>query len=585
MSLDESEPRPLKVNRKAIAYLSLYQDQAVSRKVLVDDLWPETETSVSQNRLRVVLNQLRTTFGSALMENDEGVRLHPFEVEVDISTLQDRARHASDEISPDSELEELVSLLDDLKNPILPGYADAWAMQAQLEWAAFVVRIALRTTHLAMERRHLALVTRAARLGLAHEPFNSQLWTHLLRATGPGRERDEVLDEFRAARRNYRAEEGLEFPDDLIELANDIALSKNRLTESLALFDDAQREFGGQLLERIVETLPDTALELLAVPETLDVSVRFIRQTSDILDMVLPRTSRRDEVFVRAIARAMGLKAMRDDWDGVLDLYTKLEGVPVPAMVKPIVLNSLGLAKANIRDWDGAMEAADESIMLYQQAGEPQKVATSLCNKASYTYLQGDFTKGEAIFEEAAAILRQFDPQQVAFPRVVLMLNRSLVPLMQGHFSVAWHQQEECYALCLANEIHHAQPVICPSLGMLRIEAGEIGEAVSLIHTGLRAAFLMGATRFQQIGLEYGAGALGMLGDVDRALGILDWANEWRIQTRHVRAPAEELLISKIIERFPSQGEKVQIPEKTPHVAVARYLIRELRAAEKERAV
>lgn len=571
------EPQAIKANRKAIAYLGLHQPKPVSRKTLANELWPEADTTTALNRLRVALTQLRATFGTALLDSEEGIRLDPAHVEVDVWTVKERIKHASDEIAPESELEELSAMLDLLECRLLPGYGDDWALEAQADWSTFAGRTAQHIADLAMDRRQLAIVAKAAKVGLVHEPANPQLWTHALNTGGP-----ELLDEFRAARRRYRAEEGEDFPDELVALSNEIALGKTPLKQHGDFFDDAEREFAGQMLERVAEINPDLALEIFGEPATAEISGREVKPAADILDDLLARAKRRDDAFARGVARAMGVKALLDDWGGVLELSTLLDGVEVSKEIKPIILNSIALAKANIRDWKGAIEAGDEAVRLDEEAGQIERTSTTLANKACYLYLQGDFEESEKVFDRCAEMLQPLNSHSIPFRQTLLKANRSLMKLMSGDFSEARQLQEECYVSCLQLGMTNVQPVIYPSLGMLRIEAGQLDEAINLIHTGLRAAYLMGARRLQQISLEYAAGALGILGRPGHALAILDWVNDWRIESGHTLAPAEVMLIQHIVSRFPDR-EPATLPASATHKSVAHFTIRELRKAEQAR--
>lgn len=579
-AVDESEPQPIKSNRRLIVYLALQQGRPVPRRTLVADLWPDTDPSVALNRLRVALTQLRSMLGDALLDSAAGIELDPRRVAVDARAIRTRAALAFDEISPDAELEGLAGLLELLHPLAISEFEGTWFLEAQLTWSDFILKLTSRVAILALERRRLGIAATAARVGLRFEPFESVLWPALFRST-TGAERDAVLEEFRQARRRLRTEERRDFPEEVLAIASDAAQGKNLLADEAHPMTDQERAFAGELFGRVAETQPDLALELMTAPEVVDIAVRHLRESSPMLDNLIQRCNRRDTVYVSAIARSMGLKALLDDWEGVILQHRKLDGLAVSQELQAVILNSLGLAKANIRDWSGAMAAAQQTLALHREAKDEQKIAVSLSNLASYTYLQGDFEGGEALFAECERVLSALDGPRVQLIRITLLANRSLIPLMQGKFSDARVLQEECYALCLKYEVHHAKPLVYPILGMLRTEAGEFDGVVTLIHAGLRSAFQLGATRFQQIALEYAAGALGMRGESALALGVLDWVNAWRIRTRHTRAPAEVLLIDHMVDRFKSHVEMQSVSADASPMSVALKVIRRLRDLER----
>jgi hypothetical protein len=164
------------------------------------------------------------------------------------------------------------------------------------------------------------------------------------------------------------------------------------------------------------------------------------------------------------------------------------------------------------------------------------------------------------------------------------MGNSSFVPLMQGDFAAARPSMEEAHAMCTKFGITAMDAVGLPCLGMLRIYEGELEGSVDLIHRGMREAYRSNAYRFQQIALEYAAGALILLGEGPVAKAVLDWVDVWRNETKHDRCPAEVMLCNGLISRIPSGSEVFNFPADADARKIAHFVIQRLRAVEQKNA-
>lgn len=582
---DDPEPIPFRTNGRILAYIAIQPNAIVNRKQIAATLWPDVEFSVSGNRLRVALTKLRELFGSALIDTQDSIGLNQDLVEIDIRNLRRSIKHAQDAIGAAEELQAMEAKLETLKSHLLIDIDDDWAEQAKQDWSREMLAATVRLAELAYEQENLEYLRQACQAGFAHEPYDETLWTLNLKALATLGHREEALREFNRAAKTYRTELDLEFSDELQDLVKDIRsgqFQEQKPSNSLSVID---REFGGLVVEALVEKNPSLVLQIFAADELAGLCGRYPERIISILDRVILTPSAFDETWEKCMIRLMRAKSWISDWEGSVAMSALALKHNQNITTRRSILNCMSFAQASIRDWTGAMEAVDEAFQLSLQMGDPILICGSRTNKASYLWQQGRFDEAAVLFDESIETLRQLDSPFAQTELAYLLGNSSFVPLMQGNFAAARPSMEEARAMCLKLGITAMDAVALPCLGMLRISDGILEGSVDLIHQGMREAYRSNAYRFQQISLEYASGALILLGEGPVAKAVLDWVDNWRNETKHDRCPAEIMLCEGLISRIPLGQEEFKFSSDADARKIAHFVIQMLRKREKEAGV
>lgn len=106
---DSDEPIAMRSNGRILAYLAWKGDHPVDRRELLRVLWPEEQSSVAANRLRVALARLRSGLGSVLIENANGLSLDWSQVSCDFHDVKEAERDSRNNVSKVDELEALAA--------------------------------------------------------------------------------------------------------------------------------------------------------------------------------------------------------------------------------------------------------------------------------------------------------------------------------------------------------------------------------------------------------------------------------------------------------------------------------------------
>lgn len=559
---------PLDAYGKVVAFLAIRCGEIVERREIIEALYPEADLTTALNRLRVALTKLRKHLGSALRESGQELYLDAEFVQTDLRHVQELIASYRDHVTPEDEIQALKEILPWVEAEFLTGWNDAWVETERSRWKRALSEPLQQLVQLAWDARLVELTQDAARAALQLDSVQEGLWLTYFRAAATQGKGPEAVAEWRRLVSPAHRE--------TLPAARDLARSLQLGSEATGREDlsltPAERNFAGQVLERILLTNPTLAQEVLSAPEILPLVGRHPRMTLSLLDRAVATEGTKEEVWVRCLARGIGLKAWLNDAQGVLEAAPKILERTEEPLIKRAVWNAVSSAKAVQRDWPGAMEAIDRAIEIACAMPDPIERISGIGNRASYLWLQGHFETALDEYDAILADLSQMNSERAALEATVAKGNRAYIPTMQGDFATGLAWMEEAYRERITNGLRIPLGLMGPCLAMLRLWASEPKGALDLMRDGLLEAFASESSRFQQISIEYAGGGLIAVGEQNLARQILDWADDWRRQTGHLRAPAEEMLVSRLIEgvRAPDKPLGNLAPKAVAHMALQR---------------
>lgn len=557
---DSGAAIPLRSNAQIIAYLAWKGEEATDRKELIRALWPDEDSSVSANRLRVALTRLRGVLNSVLVETRAGLSLDLSQVACDHHEVIESVRDAKANVATKEEMEALAALLPRLSQTLFAFDTDRWQVLAREEWQNWAGTICLRLADLAHQLADRDLVDRAVEAGLNHLPREPKLWVHLLRNADLAGKGGQAIKRLQAAQKLHAIHDPAisQWVEQIQQAQEEAFNPQKRLAPS-------ELEFAGSLIEIIIEKQPDLARQVLGSPDTKASAGRNPHLMHSLLMKVIDQPGERDIHWERCVARTIGLKAWLNDNQGVLDLSSEILAKSKEPIIQRAVWNAVSTAKSLIRDWPGAIEAIDHAISLAEQLGDEVDFHATKGTKATCLWLQGFYKEALDLYEESLPMLRDMKSERAEFEMLMGLGNRAFIPVMQGDFVRGKAWLEDSMAQRQASGLNVPAGLQTSCLAMVKAILGEREGIAALMHQGLIEAFTSDSDRFKLIALEFAAGALIACGESPLGWSILTQADARRKEIRHPRAPAELQLIENLTERIPLHHRRqILTPDMTP---------------------
>lgn len=415
--------------------------------------------------------------------------------------------------------------------------------------------ICLHLADLAHVLGNSALAEKAVEAGQHHLPFEPKLWVHFLRLSDAEGKGDQAVKRLLAAQK-LRA-----FSDSSVsQWVEQIQQKHAEAFSPQKPLSPDELEFAGSLIEVIIEKQPDLARQVLGSPETRASAGRNPRLMHSLLMKVIETPSEHDIYWERCVARTIGLKAWLNDHEGVLFLAPDLLERTKEPLIRRAVLNAVSTAKSLIRDWKGAIEAIDQTILLAEQMEDEVDVCSSKGNKATCLWLQGEYQEALELYAETLPKLAEMKTERAEFERLIGLGNRAFIPVMQSRFETARQWLADSISQREASGLNVPSGLQTSCLAMVRTLLGEREGVGQQMHQGLVEAFNSESDRFRLISLEFCAGALIALGEASLGWSILGQTDDWRKEIKHPRAQAELQLIEKLLEMVPAQSRRQVLP-------------------------
>jgi predicted ATPase/class 3 adenylate cyclase len=176
-------------------------------------------------------------------------------------------------------------------------------------------------------------------------------------------------------------------------------------------------------------------------------------------------------------------------------------------------------------DYERARALEEESLALYRALGDRWGIACALCGLGCQAGYQGNNAQAMALFEESLALWRELgDTLQTA----IVLQNLGEVARYQGEYGQAASFLEEGLSLSrdIGAQTNAANALIC--LGLLRQELGDPDQASTLLREALTLCQELGDRRAIAESLEGLAGAAGARNQPERAARLFGAAEALR---------------------------------------------------------
>lgn len=197
------------------AYLAYHPRQVHSRELLMELLWPESDSPTLRNSLSVALSSLRHQFeppgvpqGTVLRADRFSVGLNPAVVETDVVRFERALQAASRAGSSLERAQYLTEAVDLYGGPLLPGFYEEWIFAEQERLSGlFLDALGALVSHLERTGDTGAALAHARR-AVAADPLREEGQQHLIRLLAADRQPAAAMRQYREYERLREEEIG-----------------------------------------------------------------------------------------------------------------------------------------------------------------------------------------------------------------------------------------------------------------------------------------------------------------------------------------------------------------------------------------
>jgi len=194
-----------------LSYLAFYPNQAHSRELLIDMLWPDATLEDPRNSLSKALSSLRQQLGppnvrrgSMLIADNFKVQLNPQAVTTDVQEFEQYLHAAAQSESSVEQTQHLIQAVELYQGLLLPGFYEEWVVpqQARLEQAYFqAVRELIQLLENADDTNR---AIHYAGLAVGIDPLREEAHLHLIRLHVASGQMAEALRQYEQMERLFK---------------------------------------------------------------------------------------------------------------------------------------------------------------------------------------------------------------------------------------------------------------------------------------------------------------------------------------------------------------------------------------------
>ncbi len=185
--LPVTDTLPGRQGRALFAFLTINRHRPVSRRELLDVLWPQDLPDAPEAGLSTILARARRAVGPGVIEGRAELRLElPPDAEIDIERLTTGAEEAERALAakePEKAIVAAEAALQIAARPLLPGVDGAWVDACREALAALepdLLEVLARAALATGGREHLATAERTARMLSERHPFRESGYALLI---------------------------------------------------------------------------------------------------------------------------------------------------------------------------------------------------------------------------------------------------------------------------------------------------------------------------------------------------------------------------------------------------------------------
>lgn len=530
-----------------LALLVLARGKALTRISLAERLWPEADHSRGLGNLRTTLHRLRSALPEeCLIVSAEDVAIVTDEMDSDVQTIVDLRRKSRVAVSDETRKDYLSQTYSIIRRPFLEGWEKEWVE----DYRGGYFNLAMETI-LGYADVCEAIGDFAGALAILDEaselfPGQAELIERLLRLAYQVKGQADALARsdiaLVALEKNYPGQP----PASIRKLVRSFKSSSYEFVPLSELFTVNESTLLARMVESNLKTNSKEALLLLSQEAPKMQIGQHIDVAYELLIMALETTEGVSEERLKVAEVSIPFASMLADYEGCHRWGEfVLQNTPEIDVRRASVLNWMGFASFEQRNYERALELVTASQRIYQELGNSFGVMRSNVALGGINWHLREYESSLELYNKALAMLPMLDaPTSKRFEGTVYS-NLCALYLHTGDLEKSVDFGEKFYILSEDYPINRV--AMAANLGLALVLRGRAAEGLALITVSLEGSARNKMTRFLQIALDLAGYALQSLNYADEAAYVLSMTAYHRKAISHTRSLAEEELFARHI--------------------------------------
>lgn len=538
---EDQIPIPVRSYAKIYSLIALQGEAGLSRRQMIQLLWPLDDPGVANGRLRVALSAIRKELKEALIESGDTLSFAPSEFTIDFLEMRALADALQDELDDQQILAKIPDLLPILRQKMLPGFSDDWAEKSQTEWSAIALKLLNRFDRVATETKKPSLVADIAAVAFEHSPYSDHHWQSLLRASATLGTTDSTIQAFKAARQKAK-QDGIDpFSPETTALLAEIKVggAANPLELKTAQ-SERESKFLAATLLKVIETNPELAMQVFDGDDFHEIVFFYPDVALNILKKLIEENPSGTPHYLRAKFSLMyGYHAIELPQPAIKIGLEILKDAQDPELIAR-VNSKLGVAYCILQDFETAIKHSNIAKEIFLSLDQPIRAIGELFLEGSCHYHSLTYDRAIELWTEVSRRGRAEDqPNRNHVFGHVAHCNCGIARLIEGKEEEALpYLTEGMKFLEEKRAIAVAQLGYC-AFGYLKYSLFSDAKELQLVSDGIVASFKGSHIRAQQIGALYVGMVLAKEKKFGLSLAVLDYLDQWRLDTIGPLSPAE----------------------------------------------
>ncbi len=533
--------------RKLLSLLALRPGQPLQRAELARLLWPDEDYSISGNRLRTALVEVRAALQPYTPVEGDAKTLEflSADVESDAGLVKDLLRKLRVAVEKHEEEQTLLRLREALREDLLPEFEDDWFQAERQACRTRQVETLLRLSEIASEKKEFVKASEFAGDALKTEPFHERGWRLLLRALAKAGKASEATLRFREAKRKLTDELSGKFSRELIDLARAVRDGEIAAEQEIRSLTSEESELVGRTFATMLETQTDEAFGFLASSAFREQSGNFPTAALQLLSSALDAPSLSDETRIKLTLNTLHIHYLRSDSDETLK-YGEwlLQNDPDP-LRRAATLHMLALIHYKAQEIEQAYRYIDEAEKVFIEHDIEHRILTARAQRLSFDMFLGHLDEAISAYIELLEKLRK-NPQSGASALTAIPINIGVGYMYKEDFANADYWLTEARTVLTAHDYRPLEGKLNAAQGYVKAMLGFVGEGTAMTLDALvRSLRQKEALNFAS-GLEQTAHWLAVTGSPERALALIEKATEYREEDHYLRSKVEQAFVGRV---------------------------------------
>lgn len=505
-------------------------------------LWPDLPATLTRDRFRTALAQVRAALGDAV-EWSGGktlLCLTPIRLVCDLWDAQNTYRLSTLAEDPLPRQNALESLVDLIQPGFLPDHPETLTSERQ-RWHERLLESLLQLSELAEARADREQALHYAERALECAPFDERIWRTLLQLYAASGRHVEIGQRLGNARQALRKEADADFSSSLRAYAQQV----RRQGVSPRLLTMAQESSVNRAFAAMIADAPEEAAAFLGSSSFRAEIFRSPDSSIALLEQVLKRTEGASDARMNCAIGAMMGYTILGRYDRYISLGDEVlahDSDPARLRAAATMVATAHLAEAR---WEEARAYNEKAVRYAEQIGNKPGIEIAHAQRAIFKWqIEAD----ASVVEELTAIadrLREFSEHNARVGRATIELAVGNILVYTGNWADA---KRHCLnARTLAEECGHS-PVATQcwvSLGLVDVAEGNFESGIDALARGITEVNSTMSSSQVLFELERVAYAMAVAGRTEAGGEILTAARALRQELNLVAPPAQQLFLER----------------------------------------